>query len=59
VEDRIPEYITPTVLLPSGETYAPPGWMWVLAFAIAGCPWAVAEIESGKFDGWLQEGAFI
>lgn len=55
--------IAPTVLLTdeygNQTTYAPPGWMWVLAFAIRGCPWAVEMIESGVFDGQLWEGAYI
>lgn len=33
--------------------------MYVLAFAIAGCQWAIDEIESGKYDGWLNQGAYI
>ncbi len=32
------------------QTVYPPGWMYVLAFALRGVPWAVAEIESGRCD---------
>jgi hypothetical protein len=52
------EYIQPGVVI-NGQTYYPPGWMYVLAFAIAGCKWAIDEIESGKYDGWLNQGAYI
>lgn len=48
------------------RTVHPPGWMYVLAFALRGVPWAVAEIESGRCDAaqkyleaMQEEGAFI
>lgn len=27
----------------------PPGWMWVLAFAIGGCEWAIKEADTEEF----------
>ena len=42
--------IRPSVLLPDGTTVHPPGWMYVLAFALRGIPWAVREVESGTVD---------
>jgi hypothetical protein len=48
------------------HTVVPEGWMWVLAFAIRGVPWAVEEIESGRCDAAQKylaavrdQGAFI
>jgi hypothetical protein len=38
----------PTVLI-DGQTVTPPGWMWVLAYAAAGCKWAMRECET---DAW-------
>ena len=49
-----PTRIAPTVLVRDDygneHTVTPPGWMWVLGFAIRGVPWAVEEIESGRCD---------
>lgn len=46
--------IRPSVLVKdeygNEQTVYPPGWMYVLAFALKGIPWAVAEIESGRLD---------
>lgn len=36
------------------HTVHPPGWMYVLAFALRGVPWAVEEIESGRCDAAQQ-----
>lgn len=48
------------------HTVYPPGWMYVLAFALRGVPWAVEEIESGRCDAaqkhlaaLKEEGAYI
>lgn len=52
--DSKPTKISPTVLVHDGYgneyTVNPPGWMWVLAFALRGVPWALEEIESGRCD---------
>lgn len=44
------ETIRPSVLMPDGTTVYPPGWMYVMAFALRGVPWAVREVESGWVD---------
>lgn len=36
------------------HTVHPEGWMYVLAFALRGIPWAVEEIESGRCDAAQQ-----
>ena len=55
--------IQPSVLIRdeygNERTVYPPGWMYVLAFAIAGHQWAIDEIKSGRCDaamsGYLDE----
>jgi len=34
--------------------YEPEGWMWILAFALHGCEWAVKEAESEKFKDLMD-----
>lgn len=50
--------ISPSVLVRdeygNEHTVTPPGWMYVLAFALRGVPWAVEEIESGRCDAVQQ-----
>ncbi len=58
------ETFSPTVLIKDEygdeRTVTPPGWVWILAFAMAGCQWAIDEIESGKFDyAAMNVGSFI
>lgn len=52
--DAKPERIAPSVVVRdehgNERTVHPPGWMYVLAFALRGVPWAVEEIESGRCD---------
>lgn len=43
------EHISPSVII-RGQTYYPPGWVWVVAFAIHGCQWAIDEVESGRIE---------
>jgi hypothetical protein len=38
----------PTIML-DGREVQPAGWVWVLAFALAGVPWAIAEAETAEF----------
>jgi len=61
--EQNPRRITPTVLLTdeygNQVTYAPPGWMWILAFALRGVPWALEMVGSGELDGILNQGAYI
>lgn len=40
--------ICPGIVLQDGRTIYPTGAEWILAFAIAGCQWAIDEIESGR-----------
>lgn len=46
------ESFAPSVRLPGGDTVAPPSWMWVLAFALRGVPWAVTQCET---DAWKDQ----
>ncbi len=68
--ERKPTSFAPTVLVRdeygNTHTVTPPGWVWVLAFALRGVPWAVEEIESGRCDAaqkylaaQRERGAFI
>ena len=41
--------IRPGVVLPDGRTYYPTGREWLLAYAVAGCQWAVDALE--ELDG--------
>jgi hypothetical protein len=43
----LPTTMTPTVLV-AGYTVKPAGWMWVLAFARAGVPWALKAVANDK-----------
>ena len=51
------ESFAPSVVI-GGRTVEPPGWMWVFAFALAGCSWAIKECEPESFKdaarGWLR-----
>lgn len=51
----MPEFITPRVTLPDGRVYAPPGWMYILAFALRGIPWAVEAALKPSFDAGVRE----
>ncbi len=46
------ENIKPSVII-DGQTYYPPGWVYILAFAMAGCQWAIDDIAT-----W-DNGAYI
>ncbi len=52
------ESFAPSVVI-DGRTVEPPGWMWVLAFALGGCTWAIKECESESFKeavrGWIRD----
>ena len=43
------EKFAPTVHVPGLGTYQPPGWMWVLGFALGGCEWAIREAGTEAF----------
>lgn len=42
------ERFAPSVSI-NGRTITPPGWVWVLGFAIGGCKWAIEEAEKPEF----------
>lgn len=48
------EKIAPSILLANGETYVPEGWMWVLAFALKGVPWALEEADKPEFRAHIR-----
>jgi len=55
------EPIRPGVVTSDGRTIYPTGVEWVLAFAFAGCQWAIDEIESGRLEQaqatlWVGDG---
>lgn len=43
----------PTVVV-DGQTVTPRGWMWVLAFALGGCDWAIAEADTPEFKARMR-----
>ena len=43
------ETLKPSVII-DGRTVYPEGWMYILAFALKGIPWAIATVESPEFD---------
>ncbi len=53
------EKFAPTITMPGGNVVQPPGWAWVLGFAIGGCQWAIDEIDSPEFKAryrlWHEE----
>ena len=48
------ETFAPTVLY-HGQTVAPPGWMWILGFALSGCEWAIKEVRTEEFKETVRE----
>jgi hypothetical protein len=48
------ETIQPGVLI-DGQTVHPPGWMYVLAFALRGIPWAVQEATKPGFEPQVRQ----
>lgn len=43
------ERFAPSVVVPGIGTVTPPGWMWVLGFALGGCEWAIREASAPEF----------
>ncbi len=37
------------------EDYTPPGWMWILAFALRGVEWAIEEADKPEFRARIKE----
>lgn len=53
------EKIIPGVRLPDGRTYYPTGLEWLVAFAMAGCQWAIEALEryeSEQGERWSGSG---
>ncbi len=52
------ERFAPTALV-NGITVTPPGWMWIFAFAINGCKWAIETASTEEFKEtirtWLKD----
>lgn len=57
------ESFSPSVNVPGVGTVTPPGWMWVLSFAIGGCEWAIKEAGTEAFRNrarqWYREQKMI
>lgn len=43
-----PKTFAPSVII-DGDSYTPPGWMWVLGFALGGVEWALRESDTQEF----------
>lgn len=43
------ESFAPKVRMPGGYDYTPMGWEWIMAFAFAGCEWAIKEADKPEF----------
>lgn len=53
-----PNVIRPGVLLPDGTTYYPTGLEYLLAFALAGCGWAIEALaawEAAEPERWAGD----
>ena len=48
------DHIRPGVII-DGQTVHPPGWMWVLGFAIGGCEWAIKACETNDWKNQARE----
>lgn len=48
-----PETIAPSVMI-NGRSYTPPGWMWIVAFAIGGAEWALKQVDTQEFHETVQ-----
>jgi len=52
---KLTESSSPSVVVPGIGTYTPPGWMWVLWFALGGCEWAIKEAGTEEFREIARE----
>lgn len=48
------ERFAPTVIV-DGAVVTPPGWVWILGFAMAGCDWAIKMADTPDFRGQIRE----
>lgn len=44
----------PTVMI-DAFAVAPPGWMWIVAFALGGCEWAIREMETAPIKDAMRQ----
>jgi hypothetical protein len=47
-------WFAPRVVV-DGVTITPPGWMWVLAFALNGCKWAIETADTDEFRSTVRD----
>jgi len=50
----VTEHFSPGVRLTNGRTITPRGWEWILAFAMAGCDWAIQEADKPGFREYVR-----
>ena len=50
------ETFEPTVQMPEGYIESPKGWMWILGFALAKCPWAMEIAFTDEFRQIVRKG---
>lgn len=48
------EGFAPSVVV-DGRIVTPPGWMWVLGFALSGCEWALKTCETSAWQDKARE----
>ena len=48
------EKIAPSVMI-DGVTYTPKGYVWILAYALHGCEWAIEEASKPEFREAVQK----
>lgn len=49
----MPESFAPSVVV-DGKSLTPPGWMWVLGFALRGVEWAIKRADTEEFKAIVQ-----
>lgn len=48
------ERFAPRVVV-DGVTVIPPGWMWIFAFAMNGCKWAIETASTEEFKETIRQ----
>ena len=48
------EKFSPSIVI-DGKVIHPPGWVYVLAYAVAGCEWAIKEVETPEFKAIVKQ----
>lgn len=49
------ETFAPKVRMSAGYDYTPAGWEWIMAFAVAGCEWAIKEADKPEFRKMIKK----